>query len=163
MGAFELPLLIIAWTVAICLVVPVALTVLVVVIGFVASLWIKYTDSNSLLDKVKSPKPEVEVKPISVKQTKPQNSVGFNADYENKIYEAKCRKEITSYINANYYDKYPTFKNFDIEYKEFSNVLILKDKDGYVLGKEEISLLDLWKLREDGMRKQRVTYSDLLN
>ena len=46
MDAFELPLLIIVWVVAICLVIPVALTVLAVAIGIISSLWIKYTDKS---------------------------------------------------------------------------------------------------------------------
>ena len=141
MGAFELPLLIIVWVIALCLATPIVLAVLVLIIGAVSSVLIKLTDSDNLLDKVKPPEPVNETKPNNVKQT-------YSCSND-KTYEAKRKKEITFYINANYSDKYPTFADFYLIRKEFSYLIILKDKDGNVLGEEEISLSDLWELQEE--------------
>lgn len=146
MGAFELPLLIIAWFVAICLIAPVILAVLVFIIGLVCSVLIKitdkYTDSDNLLDKVKSNTPLTKNKVSSVSN--------FNS---HALSNALLKGEIMNYFEKNYTDKYPTFKDFDVVHKEFSDIFILKDKDGKVLGKEEIGLSDLIKMRKSAIQE----------
>lgn len=157
MGAFELPLLIIAWFVAICLIAPVILAVLVFIVGVVCSLVIKYTDdSNNLLDIVKPPKPVGEVKHNSnaYSGTKDKRRSGFNAvEIKNAHLDAICTRKIKGYIKGKYPDKYPTVKNFEVINDLVNDVLILKDKDGNILGKEEIDPMVLLDLKKAAMQE----------
>lgn len=157
MGAFELPLLIIVWFVAICLIAPVILAVLILTVGAVCSLWFKFTDSNSTVDEVKA-------NPNAYSDTKDKHKDKFSdIDLENARLAAIYKRKVIAYIKSKYADKYPTVENFTVLYKAFSNVLILKDKDGKVLGKEEIGLTDLWELREAALREYDQEYNYLTN